>query len=451
MLTNLRLQNFKGWPDTGPIPLKPITALFGPNGSGKTALIQAILLLKQTADSKDPGQVLDFGSPNTLADLGNFKSIVHRHNTRNPLKISLDWKSRHPFTVTEWDKTIAESEHIGFDVTVGLDEISLTQPSVKQMAYRVGPSKLGMASIPSWNSYSLFFDGVESGLMDGIRQYDAFPPPLKCYGFPRQVYAQFANSGLTANFELELEKRLNDIYYLGPLRAHPQRVYSWSGNYPANVGSAGESAVQAILASQQRRDEIGQARAMSNRTLERYIAGWLKDIGLIRNFKIVPVAEDRGLFEVRVLQHNYGTEALLTDVGFGVSQVLPVLTQCFYAPPGSTVILEQPEIHLHPFAQSALADIIIDAYQTREVQILLESHSEHLLNRLQRRIAEEKITSDEVSLFFCQPKDGDCNLETLELDEYGNIKNWPKNFFGDQFGEINAMADAIMERRIKAQ
>lgn len=115
------------------------------------------------------------------------------------------------------------------------------------------------------------------------------------------------------------------------------------------------------------------------------------------------------------------------------------------------MILEQPEIHLHPFAQSALADIIIDAYQTRQVQILLESHSEHLLNRLQRRIAEEKITSDEVSLFFCQPKDGDCNLETLELDEYGNIKNWPKNFFGDQFGEINAMADAIMERRIKAK
>ena len=84
---------------------------------------------------------------------------------------------------------------------------------------------------------------------------------------------------------------------------------------------------------------------------------------------------------------------LLTDIGFGVSQVLPVLVQCFYANHGSTLILEQPDIHLHPSAQAGLADLFIAAKKSPGVQILFESHSEHLLRRLQRRIAEEKVPS----------------------------------------------------------
>ena len=453
MLTRLRLQNFKGWQDTGDIPLKPITALFGANGSGKSSLIQAILLLKQTEESSDRNAVLDFGKDNAPVNLGNFKSVIHRHKTANELKISLDWQAQGPLILTEKDKIVAESEHIGFDVAVREDDFSHPRPAVARMAYRLDWAKLGMKSIPGGNRYALFFNNVDtqSDLSNKIEPPNAFPHPVKCYGFPSQARAQLAKAGLAADFELALENCLQDVYYLDPLRAYPQRVYSWSGTHPTDVGLDGDLAVDAILASQERGDEIGQDSIRHNRTLERYIAGWLKKIGLAQDFKVVPVSKDRGLFEVRVLQHNYGTEALLPDVGFGVSQILPALTLCFYAPPGSTVILEQPEIHLHPKAQSALADIFIDAYQKRQVQILLESHSEHLLNRLQRRIAEEEISSNDVSLYFCSASDNGLALETLELDQYGNIKNWPKNFFGDQFGEINAMADAIMERQAKTK
>lgn len=451
MLTRLRLENFKGWQDTGDIPLKPITAFFGANGSGKSSLLQALLLLKQTAESSDRGAVFDFGKNNDPADLGSLKAIAHRHNTANELKISLDWQAHEPLTLTEWDKTVAESEHIGFDVAVREDDFSPARPAVTRMAYRVGSTKLGMESIPGGDRYALFVDDADaqSTLSNKIERPNAFPRPVKCYGFPNQARAQLARVGLAADFELALEDCLQYVCYLDPIRAYPQRVYSWSGTHPVDVGLDGDLAVDAILASKERGDEIGQDKIRYNRTLERYIAGWLKDIGLAQDFKVVPVAKDRGLFEVRVLQHNYGTEALLPDVGFGVSQILPVLVLCFYAPPGSTVILEQPEIHLHPKAQSALADILIDAYQKRKVQIILESHSEHLLNRLQRRIAEEKIISDDVSLYFCSASDNGLDLATLELDQYGNIKNWPKNFFGDQFGEISAMRKAGLKRRME--
>ena len=109
-------------------------------------------------------------------------------------------------------------------------------------------------------------------------------------------------------------------------------------------------------------------------TLEQYVAEWLKRLGLIAEFRVEAVADGSQIFQVKVKKFTAGPEALLTDVGFGVSQILPVVVLCFYVPEGSTVILEQPEIHLHPAVQANLADVLIDAYQRRGVQVLVESH-----------------------------------------------------------------------------
>jgi len=138
---------------------------------------------------------------------------------------------------------------------------------------------------------------------------------------------------------------------------------------------------------------------------------------------------------------------LLTEVGFGISQILPVLTLCYYVPEGSTIILEQPEIHLHPAVQSGLADVFIDVIKNRKVQIILESYSEHLLYRLQRRMAEEKLVPKDVALYFTHMENGESKLDELKLDEYGNISNWPDNFFGERMDDLVAMAEAAMKRQ----
>src|SRR5205823_5104085 len=133
-----------------------------------------------------------------------------------------------------------------------------------------------------------------------------------------------------------------------------------------------------------------------------------------------------------------------------VSQILPVLTLCYYVPTGSTVILEHPESQLHPAVQAGLADVLIDAAKTRGIQIILESHSENLLLRLQRRIAEEKLGPDDVALYFCELRKGASHVKALELDPFGNIVNWPADFFGDEFDETAARTIAAMERRSAA-
>ena len=231
------------------------------------------------------------------------------------------------------------------------------------------------------------------------------------------------------------------------MREYPKRQYQWSGAQPVDMGQRGERVVEALLAAGGGRS-ISLGRGKSRETLEQRVASWLTKLNLIHSFRVEAVAREGGdIFRVKVQRNPQSPEVLITDVGFGVSQILPAIVLCYYAPPGSIIILEQPEIHLHPAVQAGLADVFIDAVKTRNIQILFESHSEHLLKRLQRRIAEQQIEADTTSLYFCETDDGCSRMIPLDVDNYGNIRNWPKDFFGDQFGEMAATTMAAMERK----
>ena len=141
---------------------------------------------------------------------------------------------------------------------------------------------------------------------------------------------------------------------------------------------------------------------------------------------------------------------MLTDVGFGVSQVLPVLVLLYYVPEGSIVLMEQPEIHLHPSVQSGLADVMLAVATRRKVRLIVESHSEHLLRRFQRRAAEGIFKSSDLKLYFAQNSHGVAELNDLELNSRGEIENWPDHFFGDEMGEISAISRASLKQRIEA-
>ena len=455
MLTRLRLENFKSWEDTGDIALKPITGFFGPNSSGKTSLFEALLLMKQTADSADSGAIFHFGNEKTLVDLGDFESVVHRHDTRRALKLSVEWNAKREFAIPDrfGNGTVDEGDAIGFEVELRQGNTVVGTPlALEEMAYRIGESRrLGMRPLPSKTMYQLFADG--SGGSHFLRSYAGGDVlrPSKFHRFPDWAYADSDEHDLFLELYFGLELLLKELYYLGSLRSHPKRIYAWSGAQPLDVGPNGDLVVAAILSLGERHiEQSGLPPRLP--TIGEYVAEWLKRLKLVYDFRVEAVAEGRRIFEVKVRKTSRSPEVLLTDVGFGVSQILPVLTLCFYAPGDSILILEQPDIHLHPSAQAGLADVFIDAWKKHNVQILFESHSEHLLRRLQRRIAEEEIPEDDVGLFFCSTGDsGASNLSQLEVDEFGSIANWPKDFFGDQFGEIAAMSEAALKRQVASE
>jgi len=452
LITQLRLQNFKSWQDTGDVSLKPLTALFGANSSGKTSLLQFLLMLKQTTESADRSRVLHTGDDRTYVDLGTYHDLIFMHQGEGDLIYSLRWTLPTTLEVRDPEEHKAplfQIDQMAFEATIRNVAKRLV---VEQFAYRFDNVSFGMRRSSSRNGNAK--DGYElatlnySAKRNPGRPLLSLPVPVKSYGFPDQVNASYQNVGFLSDFVLAFEQLFHDIYYLGPLREYPSRQYIWAGEQPRDVGPRGELAVPALLASQRLGKSIRRGHRKPKKTVEEMVAYWLKELGLIHSFSLKPIAENRKDYEVRVQRSPRSADVLITDVGFGVSQVLPVLVLCYYAPEGSTLIFEQPEIHLHPAVQSGLADVFIDAINTRGIQIILESHSEHLLRRLQRRVAEEQLTPEQAALYFTtMGEDGASNLERLELDLFGNIRNWPQDFFGNDMGDLMEMARAEMRRR----
>jgi len=446
MLTSLAFQNFKSWETLPEMTLAPITGLFGANSSGKTSILQLLLMLKQTAASPDRKQVLDLGDERSLVSLGTFRDLVFGHDTDRKLSWSLSWQLPEALTVQDPETQVPlfSDTRLSFEACVA--QHGSGELYVEEMAYRFAGHKFAMMPGEKGGTYNLETDPAFQPKRPRGRPV-TMPPPTKCYGFPDAVRAYYLNMEFLADFELEFERLFNSIYYLGPLRDSPKREYRWAGAQPTDVGPRGEHAVEALLAARDRGSKISPARRRKGIAIDTYIARRLQNMGLIHSFTVQPIAEGSNLYQVRVQTDASGTQVLLTDVGFGVSQVLPALVLCYYVPKGSIVILEQPEIHLHPAVQADLADLFIDAVKARQIQIIIESHSEHLLLRLQRRIAEGKLNSNQVSLYFCDFQSGASRLMPLKLDLFGGIENWPDRFFGDTFEETVARTKAVMRRQ----
>ena len=452
MLTKLSLKNFKSWQVIRDMRLAPITGLFGINSSGKTSLIQFFLMLKQTVDSPDRAQVLNLGDERSLVSLGTFSEIIHQHSKPGQLTCHFAWTLPKEMKIRDPGKVGILFKGREMEFSVDITENGSGRMIVNKIEYGFGgynfelkrkSEKEGKYTLQARPDTFRF-------LRTQGRPWD-LPGPVKCYGFPDQVKAYYQNAGFLADLELAFEQLFSRIYYLGPLRDYPKRQYTWAGAHPADMGERGEKAVDALLASRERGEKISRGKGRKRLSLEEYVAWWLRELNLIYDFSVEAITKDSNLYRVMVRKTPKSTRVLITDVGFGVSQLLPVLVLCYYVPQGATIFLEQPELHLHPSVQAGLADVFIDVAKNRNVQIILESHSEHLLRRLQRRIAEEKISPDDAALYFCDMKDGTSKLRTLELDLFGNITNWPKNFFGDEFGEIAAMTRAAMERKKAGQ
>lgn len=458
MLTHLRIRNFKAWRDTGPVRLAPLTVIFGANSAGKSSLGHLLLALQQTARSTDRKRALHLGDSGSLIDLGTFEDCLHGHDLGQTLGFELGWQL--PRALEVRDPLHPERRYLGQDMRL---EVAMAagkgaQPEVQAMRYALQSGAAPVLDVDfhrdTQRRLRLESQHYDFKMADGRKW--PLEEPEKFYRLSDVTAARFKNAGFMADFALATEAMLDSLSYLGPLRSHPQRIYQWSGDTPASVGSMGEQTIAAILAAQGDARQLNRGPRKARQGFAEFVAGWLKDLGVIHDFSVRPVAVGRKEYEVLVKTGPKSPQVKITDVGFGVSQVLPALVQAFYCPPHSTVWMEQPEIHLHPQVQAELADVFISAIQSRQdgaerrVQLIVESHSEHFLNRLQRRVAEGVLTPDHVAVYFCRRSAAGADLEPLRLNLAGDIENWPPNFFGDEMADIAARTLAAINRR-KAQ
>ena len=461
MLRKIGLTNFKSWRELD-IELAPITLLFGVNSSGKTALLQSLLMLKQTVNSRDPNTHLNFGGgPRDYVDLGSYRDLVNGHDESQPIGMKLGWdipalrafrylheilsgsKQLGPYISLEhsvtwrWDDDVL-LDHLGyrtygnetFNCFLRFDRLGLDN-------YRVTHSD----SIESISATLLGVDEFGPNMDEFSNPASIRYVPRNCYLFPdgfRLANYWVGNEYYRPEFEGPFENEIGKIRYLGPLRQYPQRYYVWTGERKTEIVELDGSDTFAVLVSSQRDDG-------------KLVAGveeQLRELGLIQELRIRPAGPQSRFYEIMVVVTEF--ESSLLDVGFGVSQVLPIITMLLSAPEGSIILLEQPELHLHPNAQAGLADLMLHAAETRKLQLIVESHSEHIVRRLQRRVAEADppfARHENIKMYFCQPGEHGSTISEVCLDRFGQIRDWPERFLGDISGDLHSMLIAALDRR----
>jgi predicted ATPase len=423
MLTEIHLKNFKAWRDTGPVRLAPVTMLLGTNSSGKSSLIQSLLLLKQTALSPDRSIHLNLGGDevNDLFNFGDFDNVLSAGVEGVARRFELAFKFRRPATERVEEGEFSCSYGQTSNGAVVAQEAML---GTDRFVLRVLRREKGAFSLVVNDESQPRGKGRDFAPERSI----ALPPPA--------IVALGSDGSLVQDLSLAIRRELESLRYLGPLRRKPERDYVWNKTSPGDIGSDGSKTMDALLASAFLRD-ADQAKILQG------VAAWLKRMKVADHVEARQVGRST---RYELVVSRDGVDANIRDVGIGISQVLPVLTLAHFAPVGSTIILEEPEIHLHPLAQAVLAELFVETSRKRKVQFIVETHSEHLFRRMQTLIAQQKTTSDECAMYFVERAQKQARLRALQVDEFGAVSNWPEHFFGDSVGEARAQAQARAQR-----
>jgi len=431
MLTYLGLKNFRAF-ESVELELRPITVLVGPNNSGKSSILSGLRILSQTVASEDFRVPLLLKGP--LGDFGTYKDLVFENDKQKNIGVSLG------MTLAKRAVSKEARLHLTFAYRPQRREIILRDSTLFDEAQRKIYA-IKSSSDPDKHQiefYPLKGETVTQGFGTYRTRIMHFVAPAWSFVSGRMNNENWVreNRGSLAIVDAVFEQVLHllrSLEYIGPFRAEPQRTNLFSGERPTTVGVDGAKAIDMLASDYLRRGR--RKKQLLNQAVR-----WLKKAEIARDFK-VRVLSDRH-YEMLV-QHPVTQEfENLADVGYGTSQVLPVIAAGYNLQTESALVVEQPELHLHPGAQSELGDFFLDLYRSG-VQSILETHSEHIILRLQRHVAEGSINPRDLHVYFVHASGGRKIAHKLTVGEDGIFKEpWPRGFFEERLKEVTALARA---------
>ena len=415
-ITKIAVKGFKSIAEECEIDIRPLTILAGANSSGKSSIMQPLLMLKQTLEAPyDPGPLLIDGPNVRFTSTLQFLSTLTDKKTVDSFQVKIDTRD------SDYSNSMALTFRSG-QKTIEIIEMTCEE---KLLSGKLSPTE-HLTLVPQMTSEEI----------GSIIEQHSIPidfnivKRLRCF----LVFGS-QDSEIIYIITPKVESNIFNIIHLPGLRGNPERIYTLTSSGPLYPGTFEHYASSVIHEWQE----------IKSKQLNKVVDS-LHILGLTTQVSTQQIGNIGVEVQVGRLPHERTDEAdmvNIADVGIGVSQVLPVLVAVIAAEPGQLVYLEQPELHLHPNAQVALAQVLADAAK-RGVRVVAETHSSLLLLGIQTLVAEGKLSPDLVKLhWFSQNEDGITEIDSVDLDEAGTYGEWPVDFNDVSLNAQSRFLDAV--------
>jgi len=438
-ITAITVAGFKSIRDEQTIEIRPLTILAGANSSGKSSIMQPLLLMKQTLEARyDPGVMLLDGPLLKFNLVEELLSQPIRSVQEAGIKVGITSQPAHPahpgWTLTTVFKRLPHGDGLH------IPEMSIAFPK------RSTPVSF-RPEMKSEDIVAVLPEALRSAIDRLGRNLILRVVRRRCFLSLEMGFAdESANSLLMVPLELTpdlaFENVIVALMYLPGLRGVPERAYP-RAHIGLKLPGVFTAYVAGLVAKWQAENDARLVRA--SKLLEHLALTW----------KIEARFPDDAHIALYVPRRKRGAKGSdndlvnIADVGLGVSQALPVVVALVAAEPGQLVYIEQPELHLHPRAQVAMAEVLADAAK-RGVRVVAETHSSLLLLGIQTLVAEGKLSPDLVKLhWFSRNKEGFTQITSTNLDEAGRFEtDWPEDFGDVELDLQGRYLDATEKRQL---
>jgi len=425
-LTTIRLQNFKSFIDSGEIALAPLTVIFGRNNTGKSSILQSLLLLRQTLDA--PADVARLNLRGSVYDAGAYADVVHNHQTSQNVRFCLGVSGGGASTEGKLELEFRSDE----PQAPRLKRLTITPPQADELVFSPGVGQGGPYELTIGDKK--LGVGKKANFVFSVNQFLPVIGEVPSHvGRPsREEKSRTAAKQILK----AVENSLRSTRAVGAFRRQPDRRYDYGGRPPETVDMTGQHVIDALVEDSNRRRNHGD--------LVRSVNKWLEKVGRVRLMPIPTITRQTKVYVIRLKDTDSGRWANFADVGFGIGQALPVIVEGLRTPEDGTFLVQEPEIHLHPDAQLAMADFLIGLVGAKR-RVIVETHSENILLRIRRAVVQHTSAGDgsawglprnDISIVHVRKTtDGASHAARLDLDDLGQIKNWPRGFMDEATDE----------------
>ncbi len=409
MITNVTLENFKCFRQISVDP-KLITVFIGPNGTGKSGVLQALLLLKQSRNNVDP-LVLDGELIRFAPEAFMFQEPESRAGS---IRLAVCWNSS------------IDSEEVQMPLKV---EVDLQYSRQANLIADRGSTKWAV----SGEEYEITFarDGRarEATTSGGILIYEMLPA-INSFRVISGYIDEDLFSPLPCHLPKVPEKTLADLKIVPAARGLTQGVYELGPESSKDISGATGLGAQ--------EDSTATTLAYSRREVEKVSHLMKRITGVGFRVDTVPPQSAKPISEAPA-----GDLSILAE-GFGTNALVHLLFEVVRTAQGATVLIEEPEIHLHPKAQADLASVLVEEAKSGDRQMILTTHSEHVVGRLLTMVAEGRLFADELAIYsFEKDKYGACSASEIEVTDRGQVSGGLKSFFETDLDEMKRYVEAL--------